>query len=136
MVGGKGTWIGWTDVPEHVREAVAETPRRADSGARATGWRILTGSSGAAAVADGRRAFVKAGNLALDNVHTPGMYRREAQITAALPPQVPATAPIGCYDDGDWVALVLAGRRWPAPARSLGPPRAGRGPRDPRSARR
>jgi aminoglycoside phosphotransferase (APT) family kinase protein len=35
------------------------------------------------------------------------MHRREAEITAALPPDVPAPRLLGCYDDGDWVALVL-----------------------------
>ncbi len=107
MVGVQGTRIGWTDVPEHVREAVAQILGAPIAAHAPQGGGFSPGAAERLVLADGRRAFVKAGNLAL-NVHTPGMYRREAQITAALPPQVPATHLIGCYDDGDWVALVLA----------------------------
>jgi aminoglycoside phosphotransferase (APT) family kinase protein len=56
--------------------------------------------------ADGRRAFVKAVSPAQNPV-SPGMHRREARITAALPAGTPAPALLGTYDDGDWIALVL-----------------------------
>ena len=107
MVGVQGSRIGWTDVPEHVREAVARMLGAPIAAHEPQGGGFSPGAAERLLLADGRRAFVKAGNLAL-NEHTPGMYRREAQITAALPPQVPATHLIDCYDDGDWVALILA----------------------------
>ncbi len=107
MVTAAGTRIGWGDVPEHVREEIA----------RIVGSPIVTTESqrggfspGAAerlVGSDGRRAFVKAANAAL-NEFTPGLYRRELAITAALPASAPATTLLGSYDDGDWVALVLA----------------------------
>lgn len=57
--------------------------------------------------ADGRRAFVKAVS-ADTNPDSPAMHRAEARNTAALPPGVPAPRLLGTYDDGTWVALVLA----------------------------
>ncbi len=56
--------------------------------------------------ADGRRAFVKAVSAA-QNDRSPHMHRREARVTAALHPPVPAPRLLGLHDDGDWVALVL-----------------------------
>lgn len=54
----------------------------------------------------GRRAFVKAVSAEV-NPDTPGLHRREASVTAALPPGVGAPALLGSYDDGTWVALVF-----------------------------
>jgi aminoglycoside phosphotransferase (APT) family kinase protein len=65
-------------------------------------------SPGLAAVlrlADGSAVFVKAVGLER-NEFTPGMYRREADVLAALPPDVPAPRLLWTYDDGDWVALA------------------------------
>jgi hypothetical protein len=107
MVGVQGTRIGWAEVPEHVRDAVASMLGAPIAANEPQGGGFSPGAAERLLLADGRRAFVKAGNLEL-NEHTPGMYRREAKITAALPPQVPATHLIDCYDDGDWVALILA----------------------------
>jgi hypothetical protein len=56
--------------------------------------------------ADGGRAFVKAVS-AEANPHSPGMHRREAKITAALPPAAPAPQLLASYDDGTWVGLLL-----------------------------
>jgi aminoglycoside phosphotransferase (APT) family kinase protein len=57
-------------------------------------------------VADGRRAFVKAVDGAV-NDFTPGMHRREARVTAGLPACLGSPRLLGWYDDGTWVALVL-----------------------------
>jgi aminoglycoside phosphotransferase (APT) family kinase protein len=56
--------------------------------------------------ADGSRAFVKAVSSEVNEV-TPGMHRREARITAALPPAAPAPRLLATYDDQGWVALLL-----------------------------
>lgn len=56
--------------------------------------------------ADGRRAFVKAASGEV-NAFTPSLHRREAEVTAALPPSVGAPALLGAYDDGGWVLLLL-----------------------------
>jgi hypothetical protein len=55
---------------------------------------------------DGRRAFVKAVS-AEANPHSPGMHRREARITTALPVEAPVPQLLASYDDGTWVALLL-----------------------------
>jgi hypothetical protein len=107
MVTAAGVRIGWTDVPAYVR---AEVARIVGSPIVATESQVGGFSPGAAerlVCADGRRAFVKAAGMSL-NEFTPGMYRRELVITAALPPAAPATTLLGSFDDGDWVALVLA----------------------------
>ena len=52
------------------------------------------------------RAFVKAVGTPL-NPESPGIHRREAAVTAALPDAVPVPRLRGTYDDGDWVALVF-----------------------------
>jgi aminoglycoside phosphotransferase (APT) family kinase protein len=54
----------------------------------------------------GSRAFVKAVSFA-QNEHTPILHRREARITAALPPGAGAPRLLGTYDDGQWMVLVL-----------------------------
>lgn len=107
MVTAAGVRIGWADVPAHVR---AEIARIVGAPIVATESQVGGFSPGAAerlVGADGRRAFVKAANTSL-NEFTPGMYRREIAVTAALPSAAPATTLLGSFDDGDWVALVLA----------------------------
>jgi hypothetical protein len=66
-------------------------------------------SPGAAArlrTASGERAFVKAVSSEV-NEDSPGMYRREIEVTAALPDIAPAPRLISSYDDGTWVGLLL-----------------------------
>jgi Phosphotransferase enzyme family len=107
MVGVQGTRIGWSDVPAHVRDSIAGLLGAGIVDHAPQGGGFSPGAAERLLLSDGRRAFVKAANIAL-NEFTPGMYRREAEITASLPPQVPSTHLIACYDDGDWVALILA----------------------------
>lgn len=107
MVTAAGVRIGWSDVPAHVRLEIA---RIVGAPIVATESQVGGFSPGAAerlVGADGRRAFVKAANGSL-NAFTPDMYRREIAITAGLPATAPATTLLGSFDDGDWVALVLA----------------------------
>ena len=95
----------WPSLPSPVREGVASV-----LGSAVVSYRGLRGgfSPGVAAevgLADGRRAFVKAVGTPL-NPRTPDLYRREAEVQGWLP-RVPWTpAPLGTYDDGDWVALA------------------------------
>lgn len=56
--------------------------------------------------ADGTRAFVKAVGPAL-NPDTPGLLRQEVRVLARLPDSRLRPEVLGCYDDGDWVALLL-----------------------------
>ncbi len=56
--------------------------------------------------ASGRRAFVKAASGEV-NPGTLDLHRREAVVTAALPPAAGAPALLGVLDDDPWVVLVL-----------------------------
>lgn len=104
-----GVRLPWPAVPARVRDAVE----------RQLGARVIEAvsqpggfSPGVAArlrLADERRAFVKA--VGPDaNPDTPRIYRREAQIAAALPPAAPAPPLLWTYDEGEagWVVLLFA----------------------------
>jgi aminoglycoside phosphotransferase (APT) family kinase protein len=98
----------WRDAPEGLRRAVDEL-----LGARVASTVALSGgfSPGPAIradLSDGRRVFIKAVGAELneDSVH---LHRREADVLAALGPDVPAPSLEGVVDRGDWIALVV---RW------------------------
>jgi hypothetical protein len=103
-----GVRSDWRDAPEELRRAVDEL-----LGARVVSADALTGgfSPGPAIraeLSDGRRVFVKAVGVELneDSVH---LHRREAAVLGAFGPQVPAPALVGVVDTGEWIALVV---RW------------------------
>jgi hypothetical protein len=105
-VGRSGVRCDWSDVPAHVRSDVEDIV-----GARVVAARNIVGgfSPGPAArcdLDDGRVVFVKAAGTEL-NPMSPTMHRREAEVLAALPEEIPAPRLIGVSDDGDWVALVI-----------------------------
>lgn len=106
MPSASGVRIGWDDLPDHVRAAVAGILGAPVVQARSQPGGFSPGSADRVATADGRRAFVKAVSGA-QNEHSPSLHRQEAVVTGALPADAPAPALLGCYDDGDWVALVL-----------------------------
>lgn len=101
-----GQRIGWHDLPERVTRGVADILGGDVVEAVSQSGGFSPGSADRVRTADGRRAFVKAVSPAL-NDRSPAFHRREARITAALPPDAPTPALLGTYDDGDWVALVL-----------------------------
>lgn len=107
MVVASGVRIGWVDLPASVRAAVEGIigGRVVQAASQAGGF--SPGTADRVRTADGRRAFVKAVSTA-QNEFSPGMHRREAAITAALPSSAPAPTLLGVHDDGDWVALVLS----------------------------
>ena len=55
---------------------------------------------------DGRRVFVKAVS-AEQNPETPGMLRREIEVTRCLSTDVPAPLLLDAFDDGQWVVAVF-----------------------------
>lgn len=96
----------WDAVPYSVRRGIEKI-----LGATVVSAQNQTGgfSPGLAArvrCADGSRAFVKAVGPTL-NPESPDLYRREAEVAAALPADAPAPTLHSVYDDGDWVALVF-----------------------------
>ena len=106
MTGASGVRIGWADLPHNVRGAVEAMVGGAVVEAVSQVGGFSPGTADRVRTADGRRAFVKAVSPA-QNERTVDMHRREARVTAALPAGVPAPRFLGCYDDGEWVALVL-----------------------------
>jgi aminoglycoside phosphotransferase (APT) family kinase protein len=100
-----GHRIQWADVPDRVR---ADLERALGSEVvDAVNQRGGYGPSLAArcGLADGRRAFIKAVSPA-QNPDSPGMMRREAHVSSALPADAPAPELLHAYDDDEWVALV------------------------------
>jgi hypothetical protein len=113
----QGVRTSWGDVPAPIRDRVEQQ----------LGARILTAdnvdggfSPGPAArceLSDGRTVFIKAAGLSLNPI-SPGLHRREVEVLAAMPVDVPAPRLITSVDDGDWVALVtewIEGRMPTAP---------------------
>ncbi|HAY42698.1 MAG TPA: aminoglycoside phosphotransferase [Micrococcaceae bacterium] len=98
--------ISWSQLPDHVREAVegilgspvVEAHGQQGGFSPGTADRVLT--------ADGRTAFVKAVGSSLNAV-APRLHRAEAKISALLPRTLPVPKYLGSYEDRGWVALVL-----------------------------
>jgi hypothetical protein len=107
VVVASGVRLGWGDLPGSVRRAVEEILGGTVVEAVSQSGGFSPGSADRVRTAGGRRAFVKAVSAAR-NEHSPRLHRREAAITAALPPGAPAPKLLGTHDDGDWVALVLS----------------------------
>ncbi|MEH0842192.1 aminoglycoside phosphotransferase family protein [Micromonospora sp. CPCC 205711] len=107
MDGLTKTRLDWVDLPAHVRSAVEGIlgDRVVEAVSQPGGY--SPGTADRVRTAGGRRAFVKAVSPA-QNGDSPGMHRTEARNTAALPAYAPTPRLLGCHDDGEWVALVLA----------------------------
>lgn len=101
-----GVRIGWTDLPEEVREWVGGVLGAPVTSAVSQPGGFSPGSADRVVTEAGARAFVKAVSPA-QNPRTPELHRQEARIAARLPAGVPAPRLLGSYDDGTWVALVL-----------------------------
>lgn len=101
-----GQRVGWDELPARVRAEVERLLGAPVVEARSQPGGFSPGSADRVLTSDGRRAFVKAVGSSL-NPDSPGIHRREAAVTAALPAATPSPALLGSLDDGDWVALVL-----------------------------
>ena len=115
MTVAAGRRITWQELPARVRGGVEDILGAAVVEAVGQAGGFSPGSADRVRAADGRRAFVKAVG-ASPNPRAPLIHRREIEVTAALPPRVPAPRLLGGYDDGDWVALVLEDVPGRAPA--------------------
>ena len=73
----------------------------------------------------GRRAFAKAVGPEL-NPDSPGIYRAEARIAAALPAWVPAPRLLGTVETGGWVLLLFEDVDGAMPAQPWRPPELAR----------
>lgn len=101
-----GVRIGYDDVPAAVRDWVERTCGSIVVDAATQRGGMSPGCAARLLFADGSRVFVKAVGSEL-NPLTPGLFRHEGRVLAALP-AVPWRATLrASYDDGDWVALML-----------------------------
>lgn len=96
----------WESLPPELRARVGELLGSPVVGARSETGGYSPGVAARVRCADGRRAFVKAVS-SLANPHTPDMHRREARVTAALPPSSGTPDLLGVVDVEPWVVLVL-----------------------------
>ncbi|HET6816033.1 MAG TPA: aminoglycoside phosphotransferase family protein [Mycobacteriales bacterium] len=102
----QGVRVPYDELPGRVRGWVKQTLGSAVVSAVTQPGGFSPGVAARVVCADGSRAFVKA--VSTDaNPHSPDMHRREARITAALPPAAPAPRLLASYDDEGWVALLL-----------------------------
>ncbi|WP_432572388.1 phosphotransferase family protein [Kineococcus sp. SYSU DK005] len=106
MRGSGGGRPRWEDLPPHVRAGVEDVLGSPVVRAESQAGGFSPGSADRVLTAAGRRAFVKAVGAA-QNPHSPVLHRREARVSAALPPSLPVPRLLGVFDDGAWVALVL-----------------------------
>jgi aminoglycoside phosphotransferase len=103
---GGGARLGIDEVPERVRRAIEEILGAPVVAAHSQPGGFSPGLAARLVLADGRRAFAKAVG-AERNPDAPVFHRREVEVLAALPPDLPVPRLLGSYDDGDWVALVV-----------------------------
>lgn len=101
-----GARLEWAEVPAEVRAAVEAALGSPVVAARNEDGGFSPGLAARCRLADGRRVFVKAVSLE-QNPHSPRIHRREAEVAALLPPDVPAPRLRHVHDDGTWVVLVL-----------------------------
>lgn len=98
--------VTWAGLPAEVRAGVEAILGDAVVEAVTQPGGFSPGSADRVRLASGRTAFVKAVSGAV-NATAAVLHRREASVTATLPPTLPVPQLLGAYDDGTWVALVL-----------------------------
>ncbi len=106
MISASGVRIGWADLPLPVRAAIEQILGSPVVSAISQQGGFSPGTADRVLTASGARAFVKAASPQ-QNPETPGMHRMEIAVSRSLPPG-PVPGFVGSYDDGTWVALVLA----------------------------
>ena len=114
-----GVRAEWSEVPKRVRAAVEERLGSPVGSATSLSGGFSPGLAAQLGTMDGRRVFVKAVGPE-PNPDSPAAHRREAEIAAALPPDVPAPRLLWSYDEGEhgWIVLALEdvdGRTPPSP---------------------
>ncbi|MEN3305890.1 MAG: hypothetical protein V7603_2092 [Micromonosporaceae bacterium] len=95
----------WTQLPEHLREAVAAAAGAEVVAAASQPGGFSPGLASVLRLAGGGSVFVKAVSRAR-NADSVRMHRQETRVLAALPATVPAPRLLWSYDDGEWVALM------------------------------
>ncbi len=102
----QGVRIEWSEVAPAVRDKLATELGSPVVEARNQPGGFSPGVAARCRLADGRRCFIKA--IATEpNQHGASFHRREAVVTAALPPGLPVPTLLATVDDGGWVVLVF-----------------------------
>jgi hypothetical protein len=101
----EGCRLPWQAIPSQLRAQVADLLGARVLGAQTQPGGFSPGVAARLALAGGRRAFVKA--VGEVNPDSPGIYRSEARIAAALPDDTPAARLLGSIDADGWVILLF-----------------------------
>lgn len=102
-----GVRLPWSELPPTVRRWVEQALGAPVVEAATQSGGFSPGVAARLRCADGTRAFCKAVS-SLANPESPELHRAEVRITAALPASAPVPRLLSSYDDGTWVALLLA----------------------------
>jgi hypothetical protein len=100
-----GARLRWEELPARIAAALTARFGATVVAVEHKDGGFSPGFAGILRSAEGDAVFVKAVGLARNEI-SPGMYRREAEVLAVLPPDVPAPRLRWTYDDGDWVAVA------------------------------
>ncbi|TDE00339.1 phosphotransferase family protein [Jiangella asiatica] len=102
-----GVRLPYADIPDRVRRWVETTLGASVVSAEGQSGGMSPGCATRLRTSAGTTAFVKAVGASL-NPETPALFRHEAAVLRALRPAPYRPGRLGDYDDGDWVALLLA----------------------------
>ncbi|NUS54987.1 MAG: aminoglycoside phosphotransferase family protein [Streptomycetaceae bacterium] len=101
-----GNRLRWAELPERIRTAIEDGLGAAVIAADSRAGGFSPSLASVLTLADGRRVFVKACDVAR-NDFAPVALRREAAVLPHLPETVPAPRLVWLHDDGDWVVLAI-----------------------------
>jgi aminoglycoside phosphotransferase (APT) family kinase protein len=101
-----GVRLPWAQVPAGLRHAAERLLGGQVAEAVTQPGGFSPGAAARLRLDTGRRAFAKAVGPEL-NPDSPGIYRAEARIAAALPASVPAPRLLGSLDEDGWVLLLF-----------------------------
>jgi aminoglycoside phosphotransferase (APT) family kinase protein len=119
------TRLPWEQVPAPLRAEAEQLLGAPVIAARTQPGGYSPGAAARLELADGRRAFAKAVGPEL-NPDSPGIYRAEARIAAALPAAAWAPEFLGVIDSGGWVLLLFEDIDGAPPAVPWQPPELAR----------
>ena len=119
------TRITWEQVPAGLRAKAEHLLGAAVIAARTQPGGFSPGAAARLELSTGARAFATAVGPEL-NPDSPGIYRAEARVAAALPASVPAPEFLGAVEDGGWVALLFEDIDGALPAQPWRPPELAR----------
>jgi Phosphotransferase enzyme family len=123
--GAMRTRLPWAQVPAPLRAAAERRLGGAVTAARTQPGGYSPGAAARLELDSGRRAFAKAVGPEL-NPDSPGIYRAEARIAAALPAAAWAPEFLGVIDCGGWVLLLFEDIDGAPPAVPWRPPELAR----------